>query len=260
MAIRDATSSRWGHSAWAILASRTCCGHAPSRRKPAKASRKYLRGLALVERRHPPRSRPSDPKMTAPVRISVAPPAQSQTNVPGIETGGGSKRMARLADKMAFVRVLRTHSSGHGGGTVWMHTGLPIAPENEAHPWGIPAPRLHPRPRSATQSSRSPAPAHLHPPQRQRRASSTPLAGQPIHCIRCPQGQYAGLDSDREHDRIADRRALRAAGLPASIAPVAATTGGNSLLPPPCGGRPADGPGRGESGVRAGKSPRTTPI
>ena len=182
MAIRDATSSRWGHSAWRT-ASRTCCGHAPSRRKrPTPAQ--HPSALALVERRRLPRSRPRIPRL--PRSDFVAPPAQSETNVPGIETGGGFERMARLADKMAFVRVLRTHSSGHGGGTVWMHTGLPIRSGKRG--------AVLSNPSSTTRSS--PAFGAIPSPACPPTSASTPtpgqpapLAGQPIHCIQCPQGR-----------------------------------------------------------------------
>src|SRR5918998_6605428 len=44
-----------------------------------------------------------DPKMTAPAEFRSVVGAL-QTNVPGVELGGVFPRMARVADKMAFVR------------------------------------------------------------------------------------------------------------------------------------------------------------
>ena len=50
------------------------------------------------------------------------------TNVPGIELGGAVPRMARVADKMAFVRSFAHTNSGHGGGTHWVMTGYNFPP------------------------------------------------------------------------------------------------------------------------------------
>jgi hypothetical protein len=51
-----------------------------------------------------------------------------QTNVPGIEIGGAFPEMARVADKMAFVRSFAHRDSGHGGGTHWVMTGYDFPP------------------------------------------------------------------------------------------------------------------------------------
>jgi hypothetical protein len=63
-----------------------------------------------------------DPKMSAPAEFRSTTGAV-QTNVPGIQLGGTFPRMARVADKMAFVRSFAHQNSGHGGGTHWVMTG-----------------------------------------------------------------------------------------------------------------------------------------
>src|SRR5688572_17005641 len=68
-----------------------------------------------------------DPKMTAPAEFRSTVGAL-QTNVPGVELGGVFPRMARVADKMAFVRSFAHRNSGHGGGTHWVMTGYDYPP------------------------------------------------------------------------------------------------------------------------------------
>src|SRR5581483_6200819 len=68
-----------------------------------------------------------DPKMTAPVEFRSVTGA-TPTNVPGIEIGGTFTKMARVADKMAFVRSFAHTNSGHGGGTHWVNTGYNFPP------------------------------------------------------------------------------------------------------------------------------------
>ncbi len=68
-----------------------------------------------------------DPKMTAPVEFRSTVGAV-QTNVPGVELGGVFPKMARVADKMAFVRSFAHGNSGHGGGTHWVMTGYDFPP------------------------------------------------------------------------------------------------------------------------------------
>jgi hypothetical protein len=63
-----------------------------------------------------------DPKMSAPAEFRSTIGAV-QTNVSGIEIGGVFPKMARVADKMAFVRSFAHSNSGHGGGTHWVNTG-----------------------------------------------------------------------------------------------------------------------------------------
>jgi hypothetical protein len=68
-----------------------------------------------------------DPKMSAPTEFrSVVGAVQS--NVAGIELGGVFPKMARNADKMAFVRSFAHRNSGHGGGTHWVMTGYDFPP------------------------------------------------------------------------------------------------------------------------------------
>ncbi|MCI0642476.1 MAG: DUF1501 domain-containing protein [Gemmataceae bacterium] len=68
-----------------------------------------------------------DPKMSAPAEFRSTIGAV-QTNVPGVELGGVFTRMARVADKMAFVRSFAHNNSGHGGGTHWVMTGYDFPP------------------------------------------------------------------------------------------------------------------------------------
>ncbi len=74
-----------------------------------------------------------DPKMTAPAEFRSVVGAV-QTNVPGIELGGVFPRMARVADKMAFVRSFAHRNSGHGGGTHWVMTGYDFPPADNGQP------------------------------------------------------------------------------------------------------------------------------
>lgn len=63
-----------------------------------------------------------DPKMTAPKEYrSVT--GEVSTNLPGVTLGGTFSKMAKVADKMAFVRSFAHTNSGHGGGTHWLMTG-----------------------------------------------------------------------------------------------------------------------------------------
>lgn len=68
-----------------------------------------------------------DPKMTAPVEFRSTVGAVP-TNVPGLELGGVFPKMARVADKMAFVRSFAHRNSGHSGGTHWVMTGYDYPP------------------------------------------------------------------------------------------------------------------------------------
>src|SRR3954453_20351148 len=68
-----------------------------------------------------------DPKMSAPAEFRRTVGAV-QTNVPGVELGGVFPQIARVADKMAFVRSFAHRNSGHGGGTHWVMTGYDFPP------------------------------------------------------------------------------------------------------------------------------------
>jgi Protein of unknown function (DUF1501) len=68
-----------------------------------------------------------DPKMSAPAEYrSVV--GSVKTNLPGVEIGGVFPKMARHADKMAFIRSFAHSNSGHGGGTHWVMTGYNFPP------------------------------------------------------------------------------------------------------------------------------------
>jgi hypothetical protein len=68
-----------------------------------------------------------DPKMSAPAEYRSTVGAV-KTNVPGIEIGGVLPKMAKVADRMAFVRSFAHNNSGHGGGTHWVMTGYDYPP------------------------------------------------------------------------------------------------------------------------------------
>jgi len=74
-----------------------------------------------------------DPKMSAPSEYRSVTGAVN-TNVPGIELGGNFTRMAKVADKMAFVRSFAHRNSGHGGGTHWVMTGYDFAAADNGAP------------------------------------------------------------------------------------------------------------------------------
>ena len=74
-----------------------------------------------------------DPKMSAPAEYrSVT--GSVKTNLPGVEIGGNFEKMARVADKMAFVRSFAHRNSGHGGGTHWLMTGYDFAAADNGAP------------------------------------------------------------------------------------------------------------------------------
>src|SRR5262245_10623152 len=68
-----------------------------------------------------------DPKMSAPSEYRSIVGA-TKTNVTGIEIGGVFDKMAKHADKMAFVRSFAHRNSGHGGGTHFVMTGYDFPP------------------------------------------------------------------------------------------------------------------------------------
>ncbi|HZZ78141.1 MAG TPA: DUF1501 domain-containing protein [Gemmataceae bacterium] len=67
-----------------------------------------------------------DPKMTAPAEFRSVLGAVP-TNVTGVEIGASFEKMARVSDKMAYVRSFAHTNSGHGGGTHWVMTGYNFA-------------------------------------------------------------------------------------------------------------------------------------
>src|SRR4051812_21203876 len=68
-----------------------------------------------------------DPKMSAPSEYRSVVGAV-KTSLPGVEIGGVFPKIARNADKMAFVRSFAHNNSGHGGGTHWVMTGYDFPP------------------------------------------------------------------------------------------------------------------------------------
>src|SRR5206468_6280400 len=71
-----------------------------------------------------------DPKMSAPVEFRSTVGAV-KTRIPGVEIGGVFPKIARVADKMAFVRSFAHNNSGHGGGTHWVMTGYDYPPADQ---------------------------------------------------------------------------------------------------------------------------------
>lgn len=74
-----------------------------------------------------------DPKMSAPSEYRSVTGAVN-TNVPGIDLGSNFTQMAKVADKMAFVRSFAHRNSGHGGGTHWLMTGYDFAAADNGAP------------------------------------------------------------------------------------------------------------------------------
>lgn len=63
-----------------------------------------------------------DPKMTAPSEYRST-TGEETTAIPGVTVGGTFPGIARVADKMAFVRSFAHTNSGHSGGTHYVMTG-----------------------------------------------------------------------------------------------------------------------------------------
>jgi hypothetical protein len=63
-----------------------------------------------------------DPKMTAPSEYRST-TGEEATPIPGVTVGGTFPKIARVADKMAFVRSFAHTNSGHSGGTHFVMTG-----------------------------------------------------------------------------------------------------------------------------------------
>jgi hypothetical protein len=100
-----------------------------SRRHPdcdGKSRRDFLKIGALGASGGPTHVETFDPKMSAPGEYRSVTGAV-QTNVPGIDLGGNFTQMAKIADKLAFVRSFAHRNSGHGGGTHWVMTGYDFA-------------------------------------------------------------------------------------------------------------------------------------
>lgn len=74
-----------------------------------------------------------DPKMSAPMEYRSTVGAV-KTNVPGVEIGGVFPQIAKVADKMAFVRSFAHTNSGHGGGTHYVMTGYDFPPADNGQP------------------------------------------------------------------------------------------------------------------------------
>ncbi|MDB5311224.1 MAG: hypothetical protein JWO38_5426 [Gemmataceae bacterium] len=74
-----------------------------------------------------------DPKMSAPAEYRSVTGAV-KTTLPGVELGGNFGQMAKIADKMAFVRSFAHRNSGHGGGTHWVMTGYDFAAADNGAP------------------------------------------------------------------------------------------------------------------------------
>jgi hypothetical protein len=71
-----------------------------------------------------------DPKMEAPAEFRSTTGAVD-TVLPGVQLGGTMTEMAKVADRMAYVRSFAHGNSGHGGGTHWVMTGYDFAPADQ---------------------------------------------------------------------------------------------------------------------------------
>lgn len=74
-----------------------------------------------------------DPKMSAPAEFRSM-VGSVQSRVPGLHLGGLFPHMARMADKMAFVRSFAHGNSGHAGGTHYVMTGVDHPPADAGQP------------------------------------------------------------------------------------------------------------------------------
>ena len=74
-----------------------------------------------------------DPKMTAPSEYRSTVGAV-KTSIPGVEIGGLFPKIAKVADRMAFVRSFAHQNSGHAGGTHWVMTGYNYPPADQGMP------------------------------------------------------------------------------------------------------------------------------
>lgn len=63
-----------------------------------------------------------DPKMTAPAEIRSM-SGETQTKIPGVTIGGHFKKLAAMADRMAFVRSFNVGTGSHGAGRTLITTG-----------------------------------------------------------------------------------------------------------------------------------------
>jgi hypothetical protein len=74
-----------------------------------------------------------DPKMSAPAEFRSTVGAV-KTKLTGVEIGGLFPKIAKVADKMAFVRSFAHTNSGHGGGTHYVMTGYDHPPADNNQP------------------------------------------------------------------------------------------------------------------------------
>jgi hypothetical protein len=74
-----------------------------------------------------------DPKMEAPAEFrSMA--GAVKTSIPGVHIGGLLPEMAKMANRMAFVRSFAHGNSGHAGGTHYVMTGTDYPPADSGMP------------------------------------------------------------------------------------------------------------------------------
>jgi hypothetical protein len=74
-----------------------------------------------------------DPKMSAPAEFRSAVGAV-QTSLPGVQIGSLFPQMARMANRLAFVRSFAHGNSGHAGGTHFVMTGVDHPPADSGAP------------------------------------------------------------------------------------------------------------------------------
>ncbi|REK06811.1 MAG: DUF1501 domain-containing protein [Planctomycetota bacterium] len=94
-------------------------------RAEAKAQGKPVKDTAIVWvwlAGGPTQMETFDPHMNAPVEYRST-TGHVRTKLPGVTIGGTFPKIARVADKMAFVRSFAHNNSGHVGGTHFVNTG-----------------------------------------------------------------------------------------------------------------------------------------
>ncbi len=155
-----------------------------------------------------PTSKPSIPRWRR-RPSSVAPSATSPPTCPASSLGSVFPRMARMADKFAFVRSFAHNNSGHGGGTHWVMTGYDFPPADNGMGQNRARHRRHHRALSRRQQSRDRS-AELRPPRRYPRRRPV-VARLGVRSVR------HGRQRPQQHEFASDARPARRAAQPAPL-------------------------------------------
>jgi len=148
-----------------------------------------------------------DPKMSAPVEYRSTVGALD-TNVPGIQVGGVLPNIAKVADRMAFVRSFAHKNSSHGSATEIVMTGQNVARGPQA---GVPT---NPSCGSMLARHRGESNAHTGMPTYFRfgavRGDGPAFLGKAYAPFEASGETRKNMDLTIDTDRLADRRSLLA--------------------------------------------------